>query len=131
MFWLEKEISRAENTLLQWTLQNILENQTFQRMAKFIMADFYEMDFMKGIFFLQYNWLQFDKTKNKWKINYKEINKKGTRNYSTSTYLTALSNRTVKKELGGGGRQREKMNIYIFKAKERNNIKTMVLKIYL
>ena len=131
MFWLEKEISRAENTLLQWTLQNILENQTFQRMAKFIMADFYEMDFMKGIFFLQYNWLQFDKTKNKWKINYKEINKKETRNYSTSTYLTALSNRTVKKELGGGGRQREKMNIYIFKAKERNNIKTMVLKIYL
>ena len=117
MFWLEKEISKVENTLLQWILQNILENQTFQRMAKFIMADFYEMDFMKGIFFLQYNWLQLDKTKNKWKIYYKEITKKETRKYSTSTYLTALSNRTVKKELGGGGRQREK-NEYIFKAKE-------------
>ena len=37
-----------ENTLLQWILQNILENQMFQRIAKFIMADFYEMDFMKG-----------------------------------------------------------------------------------
>ena len=63
MFWLEKEISRAENTLLQWTLQNILENQTFQRMAKFIMADFYEMDFMKGIFF--YNIIDYNSTRQK------------------------------------------------------------------
>ena len=46
------------------------------------------------------------------------------------TYLTVLSNRTVKKESGEGGRQRKKSE-YIFKAKERNNIKTMVLKIYL
>ena len=37
-----------ENTLLQWILQNILENQTFHRIAKFIMADLYKMDFMKG-----------------------------------------------------------------------------------
>ena len=37
-----------ENTLLQWILQNILENQTFQRIAKFIMADFYKMGFIKG-----------------------------------------------------------------------------------
>ena len=29
-----------------------LENQTFQRIAKFVMADFYEMDFMKGIVIL-------------------------------------------------------------------------------
>ena len=36
-----------ENTLLQWILQNILENQTFQRIAKFIMADLYEMDFVE------------------------------------------------------------------------------------
>ena len=28
--------------------KNILENQTFQRIAKFIMADFYKMDFIKG-----------------------------------------------------------------------------------
>ena len=41
-----------ENTLLQWILQNILENQTFQRLAKFIMTDFYEMDYMKGILIL-------------------------------------------------------------------------------
>ena len=49
MFWSEKDISKVENTLVQWISQNILENQTFQRTAKFIMADFYEMDFMKGI----------------------------------------------------------------------------------
>ena len=52
------------------------------------------------------------------KISYKEITKKETRKYSISTYLTAVSNRTVKKESGGGGSQRKK-NEYIFKAKER------------
>ena len=52
MFWLRKDMSMVENTLLQWTLQNILENQTCQRMAKFVMADFYGMDFMKGIVIL-------------------------------------------------------------------------------
>ena len=30
----------------------ILENQTFQKIAKFIMADFYKMNFMKGIVIL-------------------------------------------------------------------------------
>ena len=48
-------------------------------------------------FILQYNKLLLDKTKNKRKIFYKEIPKKETRKYSTSTYLTALSNRAVKK----------------------------------
>ena len=73
-----------------------------------------------------------DKTKNKRKVSYKKITKKETRKYSTSTYLTALSNRTVKKESGGGGRQRKKMNIYIYiKPKKETNIKTMVLEIYL
>ena len=43
MFWLEKDISKGENTLLQWILQNILENKMFQRIAKFV------MDFMKDI----------------------------------------------------------------------------------
>ena len=52
MFCLERDISKMENTLLQWILENVLENQTFQRIAKFIMADFYEMDFMKGIVLL-------------------------------------------------------------------------------
>ena len=52
MFWLWKYISKVENTLFQWILQNILENQTFQRIAKFIMTDFYEMEFMKGILIL-------------------------------------------------------------------------------
>ena len=39
----------AKNTLLQWILENILENQTFQRIINFIMADLYEIDFMKGV----------------------------------------------------------------------------------
>ena len=29
--------------------QSILENQIFQKMAKFIMADSYEMDFVNGV----------------------------------------------------------------------------------
>ena len=70
------------------------------------------------LFFLQYNWLQLVKTKNKWKIFHKEITKKETRKYNTSTYLTALSNRTVKKDLGGGGRQKNQMNIYLKLKKE-------------
>ena len=42
-----------EDTLPQWILQNILENQTFQRIAKFIMkVYFYEMEFMKGFVIL-------------------------------------------------------------------------------
>ena len=46
---LKKDISNVKNTLLKWILKNILENQTPQRTEKFIMVDFYEMDFMKGI----------------------------------------------------------------------------------
>ena len=41
-----------EDTFFQWILENISENLTIQRMAKFIMAEFYEMGFMKGIFVL-------------------------------------------------------------------------------
>ena len=43
----KKDISKVKNTLLKWILQNISENQTFQRTPKFVMTDFYEMDFMK------------------------------------------------------------------------------------
>ena len=32
--------------------QSILENQIFQKMAKFIMADSYEMDFVNGVVIL-------------------------------------------------------------------------------
>ena len=42
-------MSKVDNTLLEWILQNILENQ---RIAKFIMVHFYERDFMKGIVIL-------------------------------------------------------------------------------
>ena len=52
MFLLEKDRSKVENKFLRRILQNILENQMFQRMAKFIMVDFYKMDFMKGIVIL-------------------------------------------------------------------------------
>ena len=38
----KKDISKAKNTLLKWILQNVSENQTFQRTAKFIIANFYE-----------------------------------------------------------------------------------------
>ena len=51
-FDLKKDVSQKKNTLLQWILQNILENQTFQRIAKFIMADFNEMNFMERIIIL-------------------------------------------------------------------------------
>ena len=47
--FIKKDISKVKNTLLLWIFQNILENQTFQRVANFITVDFYEMDFMKGI----------------------------------------------------------------------------------
>ena len=32
---IKKDISVVKNTLLRWILQNILENQTFQRIAKY------------------------------------------------------------------------------------------------
>ena len=47
-FDLKKDISKMKNTLLKWNSQNISEYQAFQGTAKFIMADFYEMDFIKG-----------------------------------------------------------------------------------
>ena len=54
MFWFKKDISKVKSTLLQWILQNILENQTFQRIENFIMAYgrflwTWKMDFMKGV----------------------------------------------------------------------------------
>ena len=52
IFWSKKEISKVKNALLQWILQTILGSLTFRRIAKFIMVDFYEMDFMKGIVIL-------------------------------------------------------------------------------
>ena len=48
MFSSKKETPKVKNTLLQWILQNILENQVFQRIANFILIDFYEMNLMKG-----------------------------------------------------------------------------------
>ena len=51
MFWYKKDTSKVKNILLQRILQNILENQTFQRIAKFIMVDSYEMDFMKVLLY--------------------------------------------------------------------------------
>ena len=51
MFWYKKDTSKVKNILLQWILKNILENQTFQRIAKFIMVDSYEMDFIKVLLY--------------------------------------------------------------------------------
>ena len=44
MLWSIKDSIKVKNALLQGILENMLENQTFQRMAKFIMVDSYEMD---------------------------------------------------------------------------------------
>ena len=41
MFWSKNNTSKVKNILFQWILQNILENQTFQRIAKCIMFDSY------------------------------------------------------------------------------------------
>ena len=48
MFSSKRDTPKVKNTLLQWILQNILENQVFQRIANFIMINFYEMNLMKG-----------------------------------------------------------------------------------
>ena len=48
MFLSKKDSSKAKNILLQWIYQNILENQASQKIAKFIIVDSYEMDFIKG-----------------------------------------------------------------------------------
>ena len=58
------------------------------------------------------------------------MTKNETKKYSTSTCITVLSNRTMKKESGGRGHQRKNEFIYL-KLNKENNIRTMVLKIYL
>ena len=63
---------------------------------------------------------------------YKKITKKETRKYSTITYLTALSNRTVRKVERGWTPEGKNEYIYLkLKRKKKNSIRTMVLKIYL
>ena len=52
MFLSIKDTSKVKNALLRWILRNILQNKTFQRIIKFIMVCFNEMNFMKGIFIL-------------------------------------------------------------------------------
>ena len=48
---IKKDTPKIKNILLQWLLQKILENQTFHRIAMFIMVDSYEIDFMKILLF--------------------------------------------------------------------------------
>ena len=50
MFWLEKDISKVENTLLG--LAEYLRKSYVSDNSNVIMADFYEMDFMKCIVIL-------------------------------------------------------------------------------
>ena len=54
MSWLDlkEDISKVKNTFAQMDFTDISENQTFQRTAKYPIADFYEMDFMKGICYI-------------------------------------------------------------------------------
>ena len=51
MFWSKKDTSKEKKILLQWIFQNILENQMFWRIAKFIMVDSYKKDFMKVLLY--------------------------------------------------------------------------------
>ena len=44
----KKSYQRWKN-IAQWILQNISKNQRFQEIAKFTLADFYEMDVINGI----------------------------------------------------------------------------------
>ena len=50
----KKDISKVKSKvfLLKWILENISENQTFQRTEKFTIVNFYKVDFMKGIVIL-------------------------------------------------------------------------------
>ena len=60
---IKKDTPNIKNILLQWLLQKILENQTFHRIAMFIMVDSYEIDFMKILLF----------TKSRWDLQYLEV----------------------------------------------------------
>ena len=51
MFLSIEDTLKVKNILLQWILQSTLKNQTFQRIAKFVMIDSYEMDFMKVLLY--------------------------------------------------------------------------------
>ena len=59
MFWSKKDSSKAKNTLLQWILQNI------QRIAKFIMVNSYEMNFIKSNFIYI--------SKSRWDVQYLKV----------------------------------------------------------
>ena len=59
---IKKRHIKGEKQITPMILQNILENQTFQRIAKFIMVGFHEMDFMKGI-----------GSKSRWDVQYLEV----------------------------------------------------------
>ena len=52
LFRSKKRHIKDEKHIAPMDFSECLENQTFERIIKFIMADFYEMDFMKGILIL-------------------------------------------------------------------------------
>ena len=56
LFWSKKDTSKVKNILFHWILLNILETQTFQRIAKFIMVDSHEMDFIRYCYFSKHIW---------------------------------------------------------------------------
>ena len=62
----KKDISKVKSKvfLLKWILENISENQTFQRTEKFTIVNFYKMDFMKGIVIL----VKVDEMYKTWKV---------------------------------------------------------------
>ena len=67
MYWIKKGPMTGEKQIPLMDFQYILENQTFQRTAKLIMADFYESEFMKGI--LRYIKVYYIR-KSRWDVKY-------------------------------------------------------------
>ena len=57
----KKRQIKGKKYITQWILQNILENQTIQRIVKFAMVDIYDMVFAKGT------------SKRRWDVQYFEV----------------------------------------------------------
>ena len=49
---IKKDIWTAKKKFVQWILKNILENETLQGKARFIMDSLYKVEFLKGIIIL-------------------------------------------------------------------------------
>ena len=109
---LEKEIQflKTEICSKNETINKLLNNNTQKNNHNNMEGEIW------GVF-LQYNWLQLDKAKNKWKISYKEITKNTA--YTAQAHISLLSQTEQWKKSWEGVDTRGKKWIYVSKAKER------------